>query len=349
VSEGKNRFDMFEASRLKEWEAAAKEELNGANPWEKLARTSYGLTMQPYYDETSVANVTALLPVSGNEYLGPRSWFNCPRIVVDDEKKCNARALSFLQKGADGILFELSSTVDFNVLLENIDVRYCALNFLAKENQGGLATSLRTFLDRNVPGSSALEGAFFGNVSASTATDRPFIFSGFQIHASSNAAMDVAAGFNTMLSSTGAGMSQQFARIAFSVTIGNDFFIEIAKLRSIRVVWKKLVEEKKIKNEKLFIHAISVPWVDKNYDPHGSMLKSTTAAMASILGGCDALTVDAEDNGHPTMSRIALNVSNILREESFFSKVADPAAGSYFVESITAQIADSAWESIRKI
>ena len=76
------------------------------------------------------------------------------------------------------------------------------------------------------------------------------------------------------------------------------------------------------------------------------MLKSTTAAMAGILGGCDALTIEPEDRNHAMMSRIARNVSNVLREESFFSKVADPFAGSYFIEDLSKQLTEAAWTSI---
>ena len=78
------------------------------------------------------------------------------------------------------------------------------------------------------------------------------------------------------------------------------------------------------------------------------MLKSTSAALAAILGGCDALTVQPE-NENPMMARIARNVSSILREESHLSKVADPTAGSYYLESLTNQLAINAWKKFQNI
>jgi methylmalonyl-CoA mutase len=73
------------------------------------------------------------------------------------------------------------------------------------------------------------------------------------------------------------------------------------------------------------------------------MIKSTTAAMASVLGGCDALTILPEDENNTTMNRIARNVSAILREESHLNKVADPLAGSYSMDTMVDAISKKAW------
>jgi methylmalonyl-CoA mutase len=79
------------------------------------------------------------------------------------------------------------------------------------------------------------------------------------------------------------------------------------------------------------------------------MIKATTAAMAAIAGGCDSLTITPEDESHETMSRIAINVSTILREESHISKVADPTAGSYYIDSLTHQLSEKAWEKFQSL
>src|SRR5436190_18952994 len=94
------------------------------------------------------------------------------------------------------------------------------------------------------------------------------------------------------------------------------------------------------------VHCYTEAFVNEKYEPHGNMLKGTTASLAAIFGGCDMLTVDAEDGQQEMMSRAARNISNILREEVHLSKVADPVAGSYYVETLSAQIADAAWNAI---
>lgn len=338
-----NDFTAFNAASLKAWEAAAREELNGENPWEKLDRRGDGWAIRPFYSGGNAANTAPIIEVSGNEYLGARAWYNCPRILVSDTQKANELALRYLQHGADGILFELLDTVNFDALLEKIDPGYCSLNFLVRNNQLQVAAALRQFLDGRIATASMLPGAFFGDECTTTSTESNFRFSGFSIPDHANPSESIAAGFRIF--------SEQIFdhnQLAVSVNLGTDFFIELCKLRAIRHVWKKLIEKRKLTHSQLLIHAVSTPWVEKNFEPHGNMLKATTAAMAAILGGCDLLTVDAENNDQMMMSRIARNVSNILREESFLSKVADPTAGSYFIEDLTQQIAEGAWKIIEK-
>lgn len=81
-------------------------------------------------------------------------------------------------------------------------------------------------------------------------------------------------------------------------------------------------------------------FVKEAYQPHGNLIYATFAAVAGILGGCDRLTIVPENASHPTQIRVARNVSSILREESFLSKVADPLAGSYFIDSVVEQIVE---------
>jgi methylmalonyl-CoA mutase len=78
------------------------------------------------------------------------------------------------------------------------------------------------------------------------------------------------------------------------------------------------------------------------------MLKSATAAMSAIFGGCDGLTIFPESDEDSMMARIARNVSSVLREESHLSKVADPTAGSYYLDSLIEQLADQSWRVFQK-
>ena len=136
--------------------------------------------------------------------------------------------------------------------------------------------------------------------------------------------------------------------VAFSVEVGTDFFFETSKLRALRAVWQKLLVKRGTDPKSpLLIHAWSRPWINEAYAPHGNMLKATTASMAAIFGGCDVLTVDAEDSDNTTMRRAARNVSNVLREESHFSKVADPLAGSYFVDDLTRRLSEQVWQLVQ--
>jgi methylmalonyl-CoA mutase len=122
-------------------------------------------------------------------------------------------------------------------------------------------------------------------------------------------------------------IQQEYCYIAFKektelIEISDDFFLEIARLKSLRK-----------KNPGIFIHAYVKPFTKDAYQPHGNMISSTVRAIAAVLGGCDALTIESE-NDDILGNRIAKNVSIILRDESHLSKTADATAGSYFIESL---------------
>jgi len=117
--------------------------------------------------------------------------------------------------------------------------------------------------------------------------------------------------------------------------IGSNFFFEIAKLRAARVLWARLGRK-----EPLRIYAVTALSNKTLYDPYNNLLRASAEALAGVLGGCDALTVipfrfDA---------RLAENVQHILREESHLARVADPSAGSYYIEAITHALSEEAWK-----
>ena len=80
-------------------------------------------------------------------------------------------------------------------------------------------------------------------------------------------------------------------------------------------------------------------------DPHANMLNNTNTAMSSVIGGCNALSVYPSDFNNKTLQRISKNVSAILKEESHFSKVADPVAGAYVVDAMVDQLCEKAWDN----
>jgi methylmalonyl-CoA mutase len=106
-------------------------------------------------------------------------------------------------------------------------------------------------------------------------------------------------------------------------------------------------------NLKMDIHCVTSEWNKTVYDPYVNMLRTQTEAMSAILGGADSLTVEPFDKvfRHPDefSERIARNQQLILKEEAYFDKVADPAAGSYYIENLTNLIAENAWKLFLEI
>ncbi|MFO7657685.1 MAG: methylmalonyl-CoA mutase family protein [Bacteroidales bacterium] len=140
-------------------------------------------------------------------------------------------------------------------------------------------------------------------------------------------------------------------RMHFTFATGPDYFMEIAKLRAARHLWSKIVEAyrpKDIQVAKMFIHAVTQEWNKTVFDAYVNMLRGTTEAMSAALGGADSITVTPFDSPFAPASdfslRAARNTQIILKEEAYFNKVADPAAGSYYIENLTDSIAMHAWE-----
>ena len=84
-----------------------------------------------------------------------------------------------------------------------------------------------------------------------------------------------------------------------------------------------------------------------NFQPQGNMIKNTTDALSAVLGGCNALTLCAEEEDSEMTNRIALNVSNILKEESHLDKVTHAVAGAYAIETMVNELAQAAWKDFQ--
>lgn len=141
------------------------------------------------------------------------------------------------------------------------------------------------------------------------------------------------------------------SRIRFNFAVGPDYFMEIAKLRAARYLWAKVVEAYNPSNPAsaiMKIHSVTDEYNLTVYDPYVNMLRTTTEAMSAVLGGTDSLTVlpfnIKFDKTNPFSERIARNQQILLKKESYFDKVADPSAGSYFIENLTDSIINEAWK-----
>jgi methylmalonyl-CoA mutase len=137
--------------------------------------------------------------------------------------------------------------------------------------------------------------------------------------------------------------------------VRQEFFLEIAKLRAARWTWERLSEACGLRRSQptVPIHAITAPHGSNGGDSWTDLIRKTVEAFATVAAGADVLTVLPINHGiDPTddlARRLALNTSNILREESHLGQVADPAAGSYFLERLTEDLATAAWAEFQRI
>ncbi len=157
------------------------------------------------------------------------------------------------------------------------------------------------------------------------------------------------------LNSRGLAIDEIAPRVRLGLSLGSNFFMEIAKLRAGRLLWAKIIKEfgGDETSQKLVIHARTSTWNKTLYDPYVNMLRTTTEAFSGVVGGCNSMQVGAFDEvirlPDNFSRRIARNTHTILREECSLPNTVDPAGGSWYVESLTDSIARKSWELFREV
>lgn len=171
----------------------------------------------------------------------------------------------------------------------------------------------------------------------------------------------------TKLSEAGVNVATVAKKMKFNFGVGANYFMEIAKLRAARFLWAKIVEAYEPKcnccdscscngecadgicrcASKMRIHSENTIYNKTVYDPHVNLLRTQTEAMSAVLGGTDSMTVlpfnAIYEKTTDFSERIARNQQILLKEESHLDKIADPSAGSYYIENLTDNIATLAW------
>ncbi|MCD6179445.1 MAG: acyl-CoA mutase large subunit family protein [Bacteroidales bacterium] len=158
------------------------------------------------------------------------------------------------------------------------------------------------------------------------------------------------------LTDLGLSVDKIATHIKFNFGIGSNYFMEIAKLRAARYLWSKIVTSfgcEEDSSAQMHIHSVPSSWNKSVYDSQVNILRTTTEGMSAILGGTDSLSLTAYNMIYQLPSdfseRIARNQQLVIKEESFLDKVADPAAGSYYIENLTNSLVEEAWKLFLEI
>ena len=171
-------------------------------------------------------------------------------------------------------------------------------------------------------------------------------------------AFTLAAGHDYLVRLMDAGLTIDEAarKIRFSMNITSNYFMEMAKFRAGRLLWANIVkayEPAKNCAAKMFTHAVTSTWNQTVYDPYVNMLRGTTEAMSAAIAGVHSMEVTPFDRSfedpNEFSKRIARNVQLLLKHESHFDQVVDPAGGSYYIENLTQSIANEAWKLFLEI
>ena len=360
---GKTLFDDFSEVSAKVWKQKIQYDLKGKDYNETVVwDTPEGIKVKPFYHADDLTGKQGPVSVS----LPP--WKIGQDIYAGNAIMANEKAQKMIGKGAEALRFTIPSTaIDAVILLNNIDLNtikvYIDMQFLSKDYittiSEKVANSTKIYCQIDPIGHLARSGNWY----QSMVSDLNTVDALMELKIDNTLSIDL-----SLYENAGADMIQQLAyaashaneylnylhnieklkelkEVQFKVSVGTNYFFEIAKLRALRKIWKSLAEAYGVSSE---CHITAMPSKRNKtiYDFNVNMLRTTTECMSAILGGADTvfnLPYDAiyhKDNDFA--ERIALNQLVLLKEESYFDKVGNPSDGSYYIETITNQLAEKA-------
>ena len=365
-----NLFSDFEGVSSKQWKQQIQFELKGADYNETLIWESpEGIKVKPFYhSDEEITTYTSHTKATEFTIL--------QNIFVHDIQMSNRKAKDSLSRGAESIRFTIESDkIEVAKLMESLPLEnvtyYFNLPFLSTEyvkvlNDFASTNKANFILQIDPIGQLAKDGNWFENlnpdfeklneISKNSTNAFLTIQSGIYQNAGANMVQQLAY--------TLAHVNEYFNRLDLSdradsrfpitieVSVGTNYFFEIAKLRALRLLFKTLAVEY---NHNSDCHIIATPTKRNKtlYDYNVNMLRTTTECMSAILGGANAVSNLAYDaiyhKDNEFGDRISRNQLLVLKEESYFDKVNNPSDGAYYIETLTEQLADKALELFKEI
>ena len=353
-----NLFDNFDPISSKQWKQKIQFELKGADYNETVVWNSpEDIKVKPFYHKDEFAKSFPIATKASEFKI-------CQNIFVYDIEKSIERALDSLNRGADSLRFSIDNeSIDITYLLEKLPLEkipiyfhlsFISIDFVKKIEAFAKKNHTIIFCNLDPIGHLAKEGNWFTTLEKNN-------FETINVLASATESISLISINAALYQNAGANMVQQIAYslahaneyfnrikainkpIVFEIAVGTNYFFEIAKLRALRLLFNLIAKEY---NHNLDCNIIVSPTKRNKtlYDYNVNMLRTTTECMSAIIGGADAianLPYDAlyhKDNEFG--DRIARNQLLILKNESYFDKVNNPADGSYYIENLTNQLAE---------
>ncbi|UMB59963.1 methylmalonyl-CoA mutase subunit beta [Lutibacter sp. A80] len=360
-------FSEFPPVSTEQWMERVTADLKGADFDKKLVwKNLTGINIQPCY---SIENKIEQLQNTGEN---SQSLVNYRSITVTTAENGNKLAIKAVEEGMNGIIFQLKENVSIANLLNGIDLNATTVSFEITDDAVAFTTDLVAFAkDSNLKGyintgvisNYVTTGSFnasqieviaelvkltadFPNFKAITVSGTEYLDSG------ANQVQEIAYTLNSLvfliekLSEKGIETQTIFNNLNFKLAIGLEYFVEIGKFRAFNSLLAEVATKYGVSELTNTITAKTSIWSKSVTDAETNLLRCTTEAMSAILGNVDGVLIDAYDkefkNPSDFSSRIAGNITTILREESYFGKVSNPVDGSYYIEEVSSKIAEKA-------
>jgi len=373
-------LNEFNHISFEAWKNQAIKDLKGASYDEKLKWCSiHDISGEAYY------NVENSPCVAVPNWNIDSKWNIAESFTVNDEVQANKAIHKALQNGIEKINLNIKKTkIDFDKLLDEVLLPYIFIEINATENvieicndfiqyvkqksyntttlNGSFAydplhycvsngdfhittpfveaEQLVTVLDKNLPNftSIAVKGNYYGECGANAVQELAFTLAHFHeyIHRLSDLGLDV----------------EKIARkTAFYVSIGDDFFIQIAKIKALRYLVEELMQAYSANKVSMPVHAVCNINLLSYFDEYNNLLRLTIQAMSAVLGAVNSCELPQFSlrNKDGFTQRISTNIQHILREESYLEAGMNAGEGSFYIDYLTNQLIEKSWEKFVEI
>lgn len=361
-------FNEYKSVSAKAWKQKIQLDLKGDDYNKALIWNSpEGIDVKPFYHADEFKNLPETSTTKAT------SWKICQTIYVSNVEHANIKTIDVLNRGADSIKFIVpTKDISIDKLLKDIDLTstqiHFELQFLSEEfikKTINISSNSKIHLNIDIIGNLAKTGNWYYNLNKDHEILESIVLNSASLQ--SILSIDV-----SLYQNAGANMVQQLAyglahaneylnhfgkkvvnQINFNVSIGTNYFFEIAKLRALQLLWKTLASEYSENVSTCHIYATPTKRNKTIYDYNTNMLRTTTECMSAILGGAHTISnlpydsVYHKDNEFG--ERISRNQLLILKHESYFNKVNNPADGSYYIENLTHQMAEKSLALFKNI
>lgn len=381
MNEAKDLFPEFSPVSKAEWIAKLERELKGRSFSDLRWQLDEEILLDPFYHPEDFPEPPS--PVFQKEH---NDWEIGEYVFVNDFQAANRQALQALQHGVQALFFQIKhepTNEELQVLLKDIELGYVSTHF-APYYPGKNPVKIFRLLTEYLSDRPALAHSVRGSIDFDPLLDwsepplddlAKYIlmakeslpgFSVLQIDAktyhggpedtSRELALALAKGseYLAQMEARGVAAAEVNRRLQFSLAVSTSYFVEIAKLRALRALWSNVLAAYGVAQAEPSPIVVHIAPETQVNDPNTNRIKAATQAMSAIIGGADRFYVlpadaDHKDPSSPASYRLARNLQHILKMESFFDRVVDPAAGSYYIEKLTDALSEAAWKQFQQI
>lgn len=377
MKDKENLFSTFPEVTKAEWLEKVTKDLKGRSLQELQWQITDDLLVEPFYSGEDLDKKRSTLDAAktANEWEIGEHFFVKP----DQYRSVNQEILNALMGGAEALQLELEvlpTPADLAILLSGIELSYISIHFQLKSATADPLALIKDFIalaaKQSTP-TASLSGSFHFNseveltptqISECIALTKDalplFKIKTISVGASTETITEDLANaiyqgsqFLDVLLEQGHAASAINGYLQFAIDLDCSYFVSIARIRALKLLWANVLKAYQINDAILLCIEGHLAATSQTEDQHDNMIRATTQAMSAVLGGVDRLCILPADtkNGTPTefTRRIARNIQHLLKMETHFDRVIDPAAGSYYLEELTQKIARGAWARFQQL